>query len=49
MNLTLTDWQVHLLQELLFEELERISDYEELSDEFQDILRQIREYYENKK
>jgi hypothetical protein len=48
MNLTLTDWQVHLLQELLFEELERISDYEELSDEFQDILRQIREYYENK-
>jgi hypothetical protein len=48
MNLTLTDWQVHLLQELLFDELERISDYEELSDEFQDILRQIREYYENK-
>jgi hypothetical protein len=42
MTLELTDWQVHLLKELIYDEVDRISDYTQLSDEFKDILRQLR-------
>jgi hypothetical protein len=42
MTLTLTDWQVFLLKELIYDEVDRISDYTQLSDEFKDILRQLR-------
>ena len=42
MTLELTDWQVFLLKELIYDEVDRISDYTQLSDEFKDILRQLR-------
>jgi len=42
MTLELNDWQVFLLKELIYDEIDRISDYTQLSDEFKDILRQLR-------
>jgi hypothetical protein len=41
MTLELNDWQVFLLKELILEEIDRISDYTNLCDEFQDIKRQL--------
>lgn len=42
MNLQLNNWQVIILQELIFEEIDRIGGYDALSDELEDILEQIR-------
>lgn len=43
MNLELTPTQVSYLKDLIFDKIDQIGDFDELSEEFQDILRQIRE------
>jgi len=42
MNLELNKYQVSQLQELIFNEIDRVGGYEALSDELEDILEQIR-------
>ena len=44
MNLELNKYQVSQLQELIFNEIDRVGGYEALSDELEDILEQIRVY-----
>lgn len=47
MTLELTPRQVSLLQDLIFEEIDRIGGYDNLLDEIEDILEQIRVYKAN--
>jgi hypothetical protein len=42
MNLELNKYQVYQLQDLIFDEIDRVGGYEALSDELEDILEQIR-------
>ena len=42
MTLELNKYQVSQLQELIFDEIDRVGGYEALSDELEDILEQIR-------
>ena len=42
MTLELTNRQVSLLQDLIFEEIDRVGGYDNLLDEIEDILEQIR-------
>jgi len=44
MTLELNKYQVSQLQELIFDEIDRVGGYEALSDELEDILEQIRVY-----
>jgi hypothetical protein len=47
MNLELTPKQVSLLQDLIFEEIDRVGGYDNLLDEIEDILEQIRVFKRN--
>jgi hypothetical protein len=42
MTLELTQTQVSLLQDLIFDEIDRVGGYDNLLDEIEDILEQIR-------
>jgi hypothetical protein len=42
MTLELTPRQISLLQDLIFEEVDRVGGYDNLLDEIEDILEQIR-------
>ena len=42
MTLELNKFQISQLQELIFEEIDRVGGYDALSDELEDILEQIR-------
>lgn len=42
MTLELTPTQVSYLKDLIFDKIDQIGDFDELSPEFQDILRQLR-------
>lgn len=42
MTLELTKHQISQLQDLIFEEIDRVGGYDALSDELEDILEQIR-------
>jgi hypothetical protein len=48
MTLELYDYQIIQLKELIFDEIDRVGGYDQLSDELEDILQQIL-VFENKK
>ena len=48
MTLELYDYQITQLKELIFDEIDRVGGYDQLSDELEDILQQIL-VFENKK
>jgi len=49
MTLELTDQQIFAIRELIYDEIDKVGGFDQLSDELEDILQDIRIYLRDKK